>query len=72
MLTKTNEDGLELYIDEMKSEAGSLADFYFVFETNAGESLWGYYCSNCNTFNEKSGPIWKFVCRNCANSHTPE
>ena len=72
MLAKTNDAGRELFIDELQAESGSLGEFYLVFESNDAERLWGYYCSNCNTFNEHSGPIWKLVCGTCTNSRRPE
>ncbi len=66
MLKKSN-NGFTLYIDESDQIQGIRGAFYLVFDSNTCDSLWGYYCSNCSSFNKAVGPIWKLVCSECAN-----
>lgn len=72
MLTKTDDDGRTLFIDERQFEPGRKGGFYVVYRSTDRENLWGYYCSNCTSFNEAEGPIWKLACHECGNTRKTE
>jgi len=72
METRTTDDGRRLYVARTETERGSKGPFYVVYSTEAKEQRWGYFCSNCETFDNAMDSMGRIQCNVCSNIHKAE
>lgn len=72
MDAKTTHDGRTLYISHDKAERGSKGPFFAVYTTERAETRWGYFCGNCETFDNAMDAMGRIKCNVCANIRKPE
>jgi ribosomal protein S18 acetylase RimI-like enzyme len=65
-------EGERRYVDSDESIPGDENPFFIVFETEAREDRFGFYCSNCGTFTDSVDGQGKVVCEECGNFHKPD
>lgn len=65
-------DGEPRFIDPEESLSGDEAPFLLVFEEEAREERFGFYCTSCGSFTDSIDGQGKIVCENCGNTHNPE
>lgn len=65
-------DGKRRHVDPDESIPGDEDPFFIVYEADAREERYGFYCSNCGTFSDSVDGQGKVVCENCGNLHNPE
>ncbi|WP_458185206.1 GNAT family N-acetyltransferase [Haladaptatus sp. NG-WS-4] len=61
-------DGRTLYINRAESSRGSKAPFFVVFTDEAGENRYGYFCSNCESFDNSMDSMERIECNECGNT----
>jgi ribosomal protein S18 acetylase RimI-like enzyme len=66
-----DENGRTVYVDHDNHERGSIAPFHVVFSDDAGESRYGYFCSNCNTLANAMDSMGRIECDSCGNVRKP-
>lgn len=72
MSTQTTPDGQEVFVAEDEPDVGSKGPFYVVYISEDREDRWGYFCSNCETFDNAMDPMARIVCNECGNTRKPE
>lgn len=71
MEARTHPTGQTLYVDFTRGERGSKAPFYVVYNTDR-ERQWGFFCSNCESFDTAVDSMGRIKCNNCSNLHKAE
>ena len=72
MEAKTTAGGTERYIDYEDAERGSKGPFFVVYTTERAETQWGYFCGNCETFDNAMDAMGRIKCNVCANIKKPD
>lgn len=65
-------EGQTLYVDREQRKRGSKGPFFVAFSDPERESRWGYYCDNCQTFNNAMDAMGRIQCNVCSNVRKPE
>ncbi|WP_423745910.1 GNAT family N-acetyltransferase (plasmid) [Haladaptatus sp. SPP-AMP-3] len=60
-------DGETRYINRSETSRGSKAPFFAVFNDEAGEDRYGYFCSNCETLDNAMDSMERIECNECGN-----
>ncbi|MFC6726250.1 DUF5816 domain-containing protein [Halobium palmae] len=68
----TTPDGADVYVDRADAEKGSNGPFYVVYLSEERDRRWGYFCSNCETFDNAMDTMGRIVCNVCGNVRKPE
>lgn len=63
-------DDRTLRIARDEPERGTKGPFYVVY--TAGETRWGFFCSNCETVDNAVDSMGRIECNVCANRHRAE
>lgn len=66
---RTTAEGETVYLDYDDSEIGSANPFFAAYTNEALETRYGWYCSNCGTFDTAMDPMGRIVCNECGNHH---
>ncbi|NHN57982.1 MULTISPECIES: GNAT family N-acetyltransferase [Halorussus] len=64
-------DDQTLYVNWAESERGSDAPFYAAYSDDDGEDLYGYFCSNCGSFDTAMDSMERLECNDCGNTKKP-
>jgi len=65
-------DGQALYVNRAESEIGSKGPFYVVYSDESETTRWGYFCSNCETFDNAMDAMGRVQCNECSNVRKPD
>lgn len=69
---RTGPNGATLYVNRDEPEKGSKGPFYVVYSTPEADSRWGFFCSNCETFDNAVDSMGRIQCNECSNFHKAE
>lgn len=72
MEAKTTVEGRTLYVSEQEAERGSKGAFLAAYTTQRAETRWGYFCTNCGTFDNAMDSMGRIKCNECANIRKPD
>jgi ribosomal protein S18 acetylase RimI-like enzyme len=61
-------DDESVYLDYESTERGSLSPFALVYEEPDGDSLYGYWCLNCEHLANAMDAMGRISCDNCGNT----
>ncbi|WP_335998518.1 DUF5816 domain-containing protein [Halorientalis halophila] len=67
MEARTTEDGEQLYVATEEAERGSKGPFFVVYTTQERADRWGYFCANCETFDNAMDSMGRIQCNVCSN-----
>jgi hypothetical protein len=67
METRTGPNGDQLYIARSEGQRGSKGPFYVVYAAETGDTRWGFYCDNCETFDNAVDAMGRIQCNECSN-----
>lgn len=70
-LEKHDVDGETVYVALDERERGSEAPFYVAYTDDERENTYGYYCSNCGSFDIVMDSMERVECADCENSRKP-
>lgn len=65
-------DGRTLYVACDEPERGSKDSFFVTYVTEDRARRWGFFCSNCETFDTAVDSMGRIVCNVCSNLHKAE
>jgi len=71
MDAKTTTGGERVYVARDEAERGSKAPFHVVYRTDARERRYGWYCANCETFDNAMDTMGRIQCNECGNVRKP-
>ena len=63
--------GGTLYVSQ-EAERGSVAPFLVVYADESGRERWGYFCTNCETFDNAMDSMGRIQCNACQNFKRPD
>jgi len=64
-------EGATLYLAS-EAERGNKGPFRVVYADPAAERRWGFYCTNCDSFDNAVDSMGRIKCNACANFHKAE
>lgn len=64
-------DGQTLYLST-ETDKGNKAPFRIAYADADGERRWGFFCVNCETFDNAVDSMGRIQCNQCANFHKAE
>ncbi|MFC4449488.1 GNAT family N-acetyltransferase [Halorussus aquaticus] len=64
-------EGRSLYVNWAESRRGSHAPFYEAYTDEEGEDLYGWFCSNCQSFDIAMDSMERLECNDCGNQKKP-
>jgi len=64
-------DGQRLYVSP-ETERGNKAPFRVVYADADRTARWGYFCTNCETFDNAVDAMGRIQCNVCSNFHKAE
>jgi len=64
-------DGRTLYVNWAESDRGSKAPFYAAYSDEDAEELFGWFCSNCESFDNAMDSMERLKCNDCGNQKKP-
>ena len=65
----TTDDGTTTYLERDEPLSGIEAPFFQLFEDEAREEPYGYFCSNCGSTNVTMDNMGRIECNECGNQH---
>jgi hypothetical protein len=68
----TTPAGTEVYVDHGTVEKGSNGPFRIAFLSEDRDRRWGFFCSNCETFDNAMDPMGRIQCNVCGNVRKPD
>lgn len=68
---RTGPHGETLYVSG-EVERGNKAPFRVVYTDDGGTTRWGFYCTNCETFDNAVDAMGRIQCNVCSNFHKAE
>lgn len=72
MDTRTTSTGETVYVATDEIERGSKGPFLVSYRTADRDRRYGYFCSNCQTFNNAMDTMGRVVCNDCGNTRKPD
>jgi hypothetical protein len=72
MNARLGPDGQELFVAREEGETGSDGPFFVVYADEAGTRRWGYFCSNCESFDNAMDSMGRIQCNDCGNFKKPD
>jgi nucleotide-binding universal stress UspA family protein/ribosomal protein S18 acetylase RimI-like enzyme len=69
--SRTTDDGEELFVNYRESEIGSESPFFVAYTDRDLDTRYGWFCSNCETFDTAMDSMGRIVCNQCGNRHKP-
>lgn len=67
MEAKPGPDGETLYVDRTDGQRGQKGPFFVVYASESTDTRWGFYCGNCDTFDNAVDSMGRVQCNECAN-----
>jgi hypothetical protein len=64
--------GGTLYVALDEAERGNKGPFLVAYASPAREDRWGYYCTNCETFDNAMDAMGRVRCNVCGNYKKPD
>ncbi|WP_439026799.1 DUF5816 domain-containing protein [Haloarchaeobius sp. DT45] len=64
-------DGETVYVSQREGDRGSKAPFLVVYRTADQERKYGYFCANCETFDNAMDTMGRIQCNSCGNLRKP-
>jgi len=61
-----------LYVDHRDGDVGTKGEFYVAYRDEDRERRWGYFCANCETFNNAMDSKGRIRRNECSNLRKPE
>ncbi|WP_224268620.1 DUF5816 domain-containing protein [Haloprofundus salinisoli] len=61
-----------VYVDRSEGTRGSKAPFYTAYVSESRDIRWGYFCGNCETFDNAMDTMGRIECNACGNIKKPD
>jgi hypothetical protein len=64
--------GRTLYVASDEAERGQKGPFLVAYADRGREHRWGFFCTNCETFDNAVDPMGRIECNVCGNFKRPD
>jgi hypothetical protein len=68
---RTGPFGSTLYVSH-ETEKGEKGPFLVAYDDEQGMNRWGYFCTNCQSFDNAMDTMGRLQCNHCANYKKPD
>ncbi|MFB6146942.1 MAG: DUF5816 domain-containing protein [Halobacteriaceae archaeon] len=68
----TSADGTTVFVDPETAESGSKGAFCAAFTDRSGSNRYGWYCTNCDSFDTAMDTMGRVECADCGNRRKPD
>lgn len=72
METRDGPEGRTLYVARDEAERGSEAPFFVAYSDSDRASRWGFFCANCESFDNAMDSMGRVQCNVCSNFKRPD
>ncbi len=67
MKPRTTAEGETVYVSSTNGDRGSKAPFYAVYSGPEGNERYGWFCDNCESFDNAMDSMGRIQCNRCEN-----
>ncbi|MWV41174.1 MULTISPECIES: DUF5816 domain-containing protein [Natrialba] len=71
MQPTVTEGGKTVYVSNTDGDRGSKGPFLVAYESQDGVSRYGWFCSNCESFDNAMDAMGRIKCNSCGNFRKP-
>ncbi|WP_121821305.1 DUF5816 domain-containing protein [Halostella salina] len=71
MEERTTDEGETVYVDRGDGDRGTDGPFFVTYRTPDRERRYGWFCSNCETFDNAMDSMGRIECNVCGNFRKP-
>lgn len=71
MQTKSIDNGETVYVSETDGDRGSKGPFLVAYESPNAENPYGWFCTNCESFDNAMDSMGRIQCNQCGNFRKP-
>jgi hypothetical protein len=64
-------DGETVYVDRSAGDRGSKGPFLVAYRTREADRKYGWFCTNCETFDNAMDSMGRIECNECGNFRKP-
>ncbi len=70
--SRSGPDGETLYVATDEADRGSKGPFLAAYSTSDRSRRWGYFCTNCESFDCAADSMGRVQCNVCTNTKKPD
>ena len=67
MDAKSTENGETVYVSATDGDKGSKAPFFVAYQSPNGAERYGWFCANCESFDNAMDSMGRIQCNRCGN-----
>ncbi|AFZ74901.1 DUF5816 domain-containing protein [Natronobacterium gregoryi] len=71
MQSTETEDGKTVYVSKTEGDNGSKGPFLVAYESQNGDRRYGWFCTNCESFDNAMDAMGRIKCNRCENFRKP-
>ena len=71
MEARSTDDGETVYVSHADGDRGSKAPFFVAYESTDATSRYGWFCANCESFDNAMDSMGRIQCNECGNFRKP-
>ncbi len=71
MESRTTEDGTTVYVSTTDGDRGSEGPFLVAYESRDADRRYGWFCTNCERFDNAMDSMGRIKCNQCGNFRKP-
>ncbi|WP_435358764.1 DUF5816 domain-containing protein [Haloarchaeobius sp. DFWS5] len=68
---RRTDDGETVYVSRREGDRGDKGPFFVTYRTSNQERKYGYFCGNCQTFDNAMDSMGRIKCNECGNMRKP-
>ncbi|MCU4973235.1 DUF5816 domain-containing protein [Halobacteria archaeon AArc-m2/3/4] len=68
---KSTEDGDTVYVSRTNGDRGSKGPFFAAYQTPDRTTRYGWFCANCESFDNAMDSMGRIQCNQCGNFRKP-
>ncbi|AGB37546.1 DUF5816 domain-containing protein [Natronococcus occultus] len=71
METRSTADGDTVYVSKTDGDRGSKGPFLIAYESPEAQRRYGWFCTNCESFDNAMDSMGRIQCNRCGNFRKP-
>jgi hypothetical protein len=69
--SRETDDGERVYVDRRAGDSGSKGPFLVTYRTPDADRKYGWFCTNCDSFDNAMDSMGRIECNQCGNFRKP-
>ena len=71
MDARSTEEGSTVYVTPAEGDRGSKGPFYVAYRSREADDRYGWFCTNCESFDNAMDAMGRIQCNRCGNFRKP-